>query len=140
MSIGEKVDELNFKQKECIKELVELFRFIEEKKTGIRINSQSYRFLSRLEQLLIDSDEEAYKQYIENKEDRKLAGCINLLFDLTNRDGAVLCYYHHKDRGAEGDMYGNSKILWDVLVRCLSDGLEECRKSIEDLVQELRDE
>lgn len=105
MSIGKKVDELNFKQKECIKELVELFRFI-----------------------------------IENKEDRKLAGCINLLFDLTDRDGAVLCYYHHKDRGAEGDMYGNSKILWDVLVRCVSDGLEECGKSIEDLVRELQNE
>ena len=139
MSIGEEVDKLDFKQKECIGELVKLFQIMKENRSRTGISSQSYRFLSKLEQLLMDWDEEAYVRYIENKEDKKLANCVDLLFDLTDRDEAVLCYYHNR-RGVEGDMTGNSGVLWNVLIQCVSDGLEECGRSIEDLVWELRDE
>lgn len=132
MSIGEEVDKLDFKQKECIGELVKLFQIIEE-------NPQKWEIWNKLEQLLMDWDEEAYVRYIENKKDRKLTNCVDLLFDLTDRDEAVLCYYHNR-RGVEGDMAGNGGVLWNVLIQCVSDGLEECGKSIEDLVWELRDE
>ena len=49
MSIGEEVDKLDFKQKECIGELVKLFQIMEEKRSRTGISSQSYRFLSKLE-------------------------------------------------------------------------------------------
>ena len=139
MSIGKKVDALSFKQRECIEELVELFRIIEEKKNGIKVSAQTYRFLVRLESVLMDWGEEVYEKYIDSKKDRKINECINLLFDLVDRNEAVLCYYHDKN-GAEGDMAGGSNVLWKVIIQCVSDGLIECGKSIEDLVRELRNE
>lgn len=54
MSIGKKVDGLGLKQRECIEELVELFRIIEKRGNGIKVSTQTYRFLTRLENVLMD--------------------------------------------------------------------------------------
>ena len=136
-NLGSKVDELDWKYRECVAYLVNLFKCFEEPYEQNRVGARSYAFLSSLEKVMMDAGEEAYRKYINEKHEKKIYEQIDLLYDLVDRDEGILCYYHNK-KGIEGDMTGESKMLWSLVVQCVYDGLQECKRSIGDLVYEIR--
>ena len=136
-NLGSEVDRLDYKYKECIAYLIKLFGSLENERN--RIGVRSYGFLTSLEKIMMDAGEDAYIKYIEEKNEKKMYECIDLMFDLADDNEGLICYYHNR-RGIEGGMDGNPGVLWNVLIQCVSEGLEECGRSVEDLVWELRNE
>lgn len=135
-SLGSEVDRLDYKYKECIAYLVKLFGSLENERN--RIGVRSYGFLTSLEKIMMDAGEDAYIKYIEEENKKKIYKHMDALFDLIDRDEGIICYYNGR-MGIEGDMFGSIEVLWRTLVQCVYDGLEECGRHIEDLVEELRE-
>ena len=138
-SLSSEVDRLDYKYKECIAYLIKMFQSLEEENERKRIGVRSYGFLTSLEKIMMDAGEDAYIKYIEEKNEKKMYECIDLMFDLADDNEGLICYYHNR-RGIEGGVTGNLGVLWNVLIQCVSEGLEECGRSVEDLVWELRNE
>ena len=137
VNLGTEIDKLDFKHKECVEYLVALLKSLKGERN--RVGMRSYAFLSALEKVMMNAGEDAYVKYIEEKNKKKIYKHMDALFDLIDRDEGIICYYNGR-MGIEGDMFGSIEVLWRTLVQCVYNGLEECGRSIEDLVWELRDE
>jgi len=136
VNLGTEIDKLDFKHKECVEYLVTLLKSLKSERN--RVGMRSYAFLSALEKVIMNAGEDAYVKYIEEKNKKKIYKHMDALFDLIDRDKGIICYYNGR-MGIEGDMFGSIEVLWRTLVQCVYDGLEECGRHIEDLVEELRE-